>query len=186
MAIDWPTVITSGSVSALVGGVVSMMTARRVAAQQVAGRTTAEARQRVRELVSPELTKLRQFQAHGYASLQRDEDNLMHADDIVLCGNLFAASADLTAWRRRLVRRRLRKLFGANTVGFCETHGADAADPRKSFAVLLQRQALGVMRPEHGLPHPDTGKFDAAFRAGPASKEVTELIRSLGCLARSW
>jgi hypothetical protein len=97
MGIDWSTVITAWSVSGVAGGAMSMVTARRVAAQQVAGRTAAEARQRVRELVSAELTKLRQYQAHGYASLHRDEENLLHQHDIAFCANPFVASADLTA-----------------------------------------------------------------------------------------
>jgi hypothetical protein len=127
VGIEWSSVITSGTVSAVVSGIVSVMTARRVAGHQEAGRLATQARHRMRELVGPELTKVRQYQSRSPASFGRgDEEDASHQSDILLCAQLLVASADLTWWRRTLVRRRLRKLFGANTVELCEVHGQDA------------------------------------------------------------
>lgn len=160
MGTDWPTVIRAGTVSGVVGGAVSMVTARRVAEQQVAGRTAAEARQRVRGLVSPELTKLRQYQSHGYASLHHDEENLLHQYDIAFCANLFVASADLTAWLHWLVRRRLSKLSGPNTVAFCQTHGTDAAGPCKSPSAAPSGGVGPIAEADAGAIRPDEAVTD--------------------------
>jgi len=95
-------------------------------------------------------------------------------------------AADLPWWRRKHVGRRLRKLFGANTVELCEVNGQDAASERESMALTMQRHILGVANPEHGLPQPDRGQFDSALRQLPESPEVRSLVRSLNRLAKSW
>ena len=117
------------------------------------------------------------------ASVGRDEEGI-HAGDFTLCGRLLAASHDLPWWRRQLVRQRLQKLFGRNTVELCDIHGRDAEAPDAAIGLLLQRQAMGSMHPDRHLPQPDTGEFDAALRNPPGSDAVARLVRSLERLAR--
>ncbi|EHB53785.1 hypothetical protein MycrhDRAFT_4248 [Mycolicibacterium rhodesiae JS60] len=189
MAVDWATVatsiVTAGTVSALVGGAVSWFTARHVAGRQERGRSVVEARRRVRELVDPVLTRVRQYQARALASMGRDEEQGLHADDVGLCARVINASADLPWWRRQLVMRRLRELFGRNTVELCGIHGREAENPQFIVSLLIQRQAMGLLHPEHQLPQPDRGFFDQALRCAPTSPEVSQLIRSLGRLSRA-
>ena len=170
--------------SAVVSGIVSVVTGRRLAGRQEAGRLTTQARRRMREIVGPELTKVRQYQSRSLASFGREEEEVaLHQSDFELCARLLIASAELTWWRRLRFRRRLRKLFGRNTVELCEIHGQGAVTI--STGVVLQRQAMAVAHPEYELPQPDRGQFDRALRRPPDSREISKLIRSLGRLAKS-
>jgi hypothetical protein len=158
-----------------------------VVGRQERGRSAVEARRQIREIVGPELTRVRQYQARALASVGRDDDedrNSIHTSDVVLCARLLNASVQLPWWRQLLVTRRLRKLFGPNTVGLCRTHGKQAEDPKGVMGVLINRQAMGSRYSDENLPQPDKGSFDQALRCPPNSKAVAELVRSLSLLSR--
>jgi len=185
VGIEWVSVIVSTGVSALISGVVSVVTARHIVEQQETGRSAAEARRQIAAIVEPQLTKARQYQSRALASLGRDPtEHVLNADDVLLCGRILVTSANLGRWRRRLVRRRLRNLFGDETVNLCATHGQDATNYRGAAAMVLQRQAMALMHPEHKLAVPNIGQFDRALRRPPDSKEVSDLIESLTRLAQ--
>jgi hypothetical protein len=186
VGVDWPTIVASVIVSAVVGAGVSWYTARHVAGREEQGKSAVEARRAIRQIVGPELTKVRQYQAHAAGSMGRDDDGeAIHAGDLGLCARLLLASDGLPRWRRLLVRRRLRQLFGPNMVALCDVHGETAADPSAAIGLLLNRQLMGLQLPDARLPQPDRGQFDQALRCPPNSPRVSELIRSLERLARS-
>lgn len=121
------------------------------------------------------------------ASVGRDDDdNSLHVDDLGFCARVLNAAEDLPWWRRSLVVRRLRVLFGKNTVDLCFIHGEQAEDPQMAMTLVLQRQARGLFRPDEGLPQPDRGAFDRALRCPPNSKPVADLVRSLTSLSRAF
>lgn len=185
VGIEWPSLVASGTLSAVISGIVSVVTARRAAGHQEAGRLAAQARRRMRELVGPELTKVRQYQSRSLASFGRSQEEVaLHQSDFEFCARLLIASAELTWWRQRCVRRRLRKLFGANTVELCGIHGQDAVSV--ATGIVLQRQAMALAHPEFGLKQPDWGRFDLALRRALDSREISKLISSLDRLAKSW
>jgi hypothetical protein len=136
VSIDWSSVVVSAGVSALLSGVISVAAARHVVERQEAGRSAAQARRQIGTIVGPELTKVRQYQSRALASLGRDAaERVLVADDVLLCGRVLVSSANLGLARRRLVRRRLRKLFGAGMVDLCAAHGQEAATPGGSKAL---------------------------------------------------
>lgn len=185
MGIDWLSVTVSAVVSAVLSGAVSLVFARHVVQQQETGRSAAEAGRQIGALVGSELTKVRQYQGRAYGSLRREAtEQVLQVGDVELCGKLLALSADLSRWRRPLVRRRLRRLFGVETVRLCAIHGGDSTTSRGAIAMILQRQAMASLHPEHRLAMPDVGQFDQALRCAPDSKEVSKLVRSLERLAK--
>lgn len=176
------TILASAVSGALAGGVVSWLAAPQLVGRQQRGAARSEARTRIKALVSPELTHVRQYRQHARGSMARDpEDNRFHTDDLILCATILAKTTDLPRWRRWAVKRRLRILFGTNTVDLCETHGDDAASPQASIGIVLNRQYMAGKHP--GLQPPDTGQFDRALRCTPDSPEVAALERSLVHLA---
>lgn len=190
---DWTTILfTAGTVSVVVSGIVSGLVswfaARHVAGRQERGRSAAQARVMVRDIVEAKLTLVRQYQARAMGSagrLEEDGKTTFHPVDVQFCARVLNATADLPGWRRKLVTRRLRKLFGKNSVELCHIHGKQLDDPKMVTGVVLQRQAMGVMHPAEELPQPDRGSFDKALRCPPASKEVATLIRELERLSRA-
>ncbi|WP_210686370.1 hypothetical protein [Mycolicibacterium sp. GESEQ-9] len=179
------TVLASAVSGALAGGVVSWVAAPQLIGRQQRGAARSEARTQIRTLVSPVLTNVRQYSKHARGSMARDpEESQIHADDLVLCASVLSNSANLGRVRRWAVQRRLRRLFGANTVDLCETHGDDAMNPKASIGILINRQ---YMAKQHaGLEQPDTGQFDRALRCDPDSPEVAALERSLGRLVNCY
>jgi hypothetical protein len=182
VGMDWPTIISSGGVGAAAGGVVSWLTARQIVTRQERGRSAVEARQQVRNLVDPVLTDVRQYGAHVKASVGR-ADEPIHMGDFSLCGSVLRASRGLPWWQRRLVRRRLQKLFGPNTVYLCEIYGKDCEDPVTPVTSAMLRAVAERRDPDGRPPQPDTGDFDAALRCPPGSDGVAKLVRSLERLA---
>lgn len=177
--VDWPTIIASGMAGALAGGLVSWVAAPQLANREERGRNHLEARQAIAAAVSPVLTQVRQYQAHARSSLGRDpQESDLHISDLNFCAMLLAKAEDLQRWRRQLVRRRLAQLFGPATVEICDVHGPFAADPQASLGVMINRQYYASKNPNK-FAQPDKGKFDAALRSSPNSREIAKLLASL-------
>ena len=176
------TVLASAVSGALAGGAVSWLAAPQLVGRQQRGAARSEARTHIKALVSPELTHVRQYRQHARGSMARDpEGKDFHTDDLILCATILAKTTDLPRWRRWAVKRRLRTLFGTNTVALCETHGEDAANPQASIGIVLNRQYMAAQHP--ALHPPDRGLFDRALRCPPDSPELVALERSLVHLA---
>lgn len=181
MSIDWASVGASAALSAAI----SFAMARKVVQRQEAGRSVVAGRRHVGKLVGPKLTEARQYQGRARSSLGRDaDDRALHVDDVMFCARVLVAAAELGWLRRKLVSRRLGRLFGEQTVEFCALHGEDATTPDGVQAYVLQRQALASMHPEHQLSAPDFGEYDRALRCAPDSEAVADLVKSLFRLSR--
>lgn len=182
MPLDWGSTIASGVTGAAAGALVSWLAAPHTANRQERGRVRSEARESIRSIVGPILTNVRQYQAHAYGSMARDpEENTIHGGDIALCSQVLSASSRLSWWRRRLVVRRVTRLFGSITVELCGVHGESASDPRAVVGILINRQANWLKNPERFSP-PDKGEFDQALRCDPDSKPIADLVHSLSKL----
>lgn len=184
MDVDWVSMLASAGAGAITGGLVSWIAAPHVAGRQERGQAKTDARRKLRSLVDPVLTEVRQYQDHARGGLSRDEEDdrkSLHSDDITLCSNLLSASGGLSRWRRVLVKRRLVRLFGPVTVNLCEVHGDFGNDGKAALGIVLNRQMNALNDPER-FKQPDRGEFDMALRCEPDSNEVRMLIRSLSRL----
>ena len=187
MAVDWATILASGAIGAFAGGTVSWIDAPHVAGRQERGQARTDARRKLRALIDPVLTDVRQYQDHARGNLSREGENgkqSLHSGDITLCSNLLSAAEGLPRWRRNLVKRRLVQLFGPVTVNLCEVHGAFGSDGEAALGIILNRQMNAMKNPER-FSQPDRGDFDKAFRCEPDSKEVAALIQSLSKMRNS-
>jgi hypothetical protein len=197
VGIDWSNVVTSGSVSAVVGGVVALVTARQVAGRQHRGHAAVDARCRLREVVRPELTMVRQYKAGEATSRARGAARSSsvakrwpldyHVHDFAFCGRVLAAAEDLPRWRAYLIKRRLRTLFGERTFNACDANGADAG--QESFARSRLHWQYGEQRNEADpdtLARKDCGTYDKALRCASDTREVASLARSMHRLSRGW
>lgn len=181
---DWPSLIASGSLGAVGGGVVSWIVAPHLKSREARGTRRVEARQAVRNVVGPELTKVRQYQARALGSLGRDADDApFHAGDLTICARVLTASEGLPRWRGFLVNRRVKKLFGVATVELCDVHGDYANSPDAVLPILLNRQVQASRHPH--LAQPDRGYFDRALRCEPESDEIANLLKLLKRLKES-
>lgn len=185
MSIEWGVVITSGVVSAVVGGGVSFVTARYVGEREEQGKSRAAARRAVSDAVTPALRKVQKYRFRSLSSFGRDPDGQsMHMDDVHLCAEILSTSVDLGVIRRWLVRRRLKRLFGKGTLRACEVHGFEAANALSATAVALFGPFQAAKYPGEDLPQLDRGLFDAALRKPPPDEKVKDLIQELEKLAR--
>ncbi|WP_346408332.1 hypothetical protein [Mycolicibacterium cosmeticum] len=178
---DWPNIVTSAVVGAVSGGLISWLTAPHLKSREARGAARSQARAAIAKITTSEITKVRQYQDHARSSMGRDPDEFqVHSGDVTLCANLMNAAEGLPRWRRYLVRRRLRKLFGPVTVEMCEVHGEYAGNPEASLGILLNRQFNASK--DARFSHPDRGEFDRGLRCSPDSREVSNLLKSLGRL----
>ena len=180
--VDWPTIFASAAAGAVSGGLISWLTAPHLKSREARGAARVEARAAIAKIISPEVTKVRQYQARARSSMGRDPDEFqIHSGDITLCAKLIQAAEGLSRCRRFLVRRRVRSLFGSVTVEMCEVHGEYANNPEASIGILLNRQINASRDSRFGQP--DRGEFDRALRCAPDSPEVDRLLKSLRVLS---
>lgn len=197
MGVDWQSVVTSGAVSAVVGGIVALITARHVAGRQEAGRAAAHARGNLREIVRPALLEVTRYKTGEATSPTRGPGRpnsfakrwpvAYHVHDFALCGSVVAATEDLSRWRAFLVKRRLRKLFGKRTVEVCEANGPDAGV--ESWARSRLHWQYDGPRNEADpdtLALEDCGAYDKALRCPADSREMASLVRSMRRLSHGW
>jgi hypothetical protein len=186
MPTDWGTIVASAATGAASGGFVSWLAAPHTANRQERGQDRSKGRQVIRSIVGPILTNVRQYQAHAFGSMGRDpEEHTIHADDIALCSQILSTSSTLSWWRRRLVVRRVKQLFGSTTVELCGVHGESASDPRAVIGILLNRQYNAIKNPQR-FSQPDRGDFDHALRCPPDSEQIIDLVRALTRLRECW
>lgn len=188
MAIGWESVITAGVVSAVVGGGVSWLTARRLAVKKIRAEKAEVAREQISAVVGPLLQEIRQYQHHSRSTAGRDRNvqrPAVHLGDVTKCARLLIAAEGLPWLRRRLVRRRCARLFGKGTVATCDVHGGDAADQLKATGVALSAAHAAKTFPGEGIPQCDTGLLDAGLRSQPNSAAVSKLVIELTRLHRA-
>lgn len=109
--VDWSTLLASAGVSAVVGAVVSLLAVSQTTVRRAKAERADASRLAVRECVAPLLAELARYQYVGLERAKREAET-SHMDDHAHVVAIRSAAADLPGWRRWLVDRRCRRVFG--------------------------------------------------------------------------
>lgn len=171
--------------NALLTTFLTVVVAALVAGHQERGKQRFQARREVRDIVTERLQdvvwyqhgigQLREEAAAGHAAAENGRRTIFGSDE-VFAAKVLRASDGLPWWRRRLIRRRLRRLFGEGTVWVASLNRTGEA--QESFGLGI---ALWKERSERGLD----GQYRRALLKGSDSKDVQRLVRRLRRLAES-
>jgi hypothetical protein len=186
VGINWSTVITAGLVSAVVSGVISVLTSRYVAGRQEQGKSAVAARKQMRDLIEPVLTQVRWYKTSGGDEPPRDPHSKETDEfDVELCAKMLIASRDLPPLRRKLVKRRLEKLYGPRTVSLCELESDHAVNPDETWLAIARYRIHHSSESLAAQTLPDRGQLGHGRECTPNSRKIPKLIRSLERLSRS-
>ncbi|UYF92426.1 hypothetical protein OCS65_18270 [Rhodococcus aetherivorans] len=179
MPVDLCSVVTSGVVSALVGGVVSWITARHVTVRQERARTAEQARRKLAVLIAPKLRDIMQFNRGELPTIgRRPDDKSVQGQDREFCAQILKIASDQGWFRRRRVLRLCERVFGSETVELAKEYGTSEGIP----IVGIGDQIITTRSPQ--IPQPGGGLFDRALRKKPGDPLVRKLIRELDRLSR--
>ncbi|WP_139177036.1 hypothetical protein [Geodermatophilus siccatus] len=126
MGINVPTVLAS----ALLAAIVAVVTAGAVARGKARADRDVAARAEVRAAVQPVRQELALWARQG---IREREPGQPVATDAEAVTKILSVMLDLPAWRRTLVRRRLRRLFGGTWVNYLELFPYDADNPMNTM-----------------------------------------------------
>lgn len=172
---DVSTVITSAGLSA----VVAVFTAGTVARRKERADRDLAARKAVREAVRPVRQEVARWGRQGHT---RREPDLADYTDPETVSAVLAAMPDLPAWRRRLMRRRLRRLFGALWVEHLEVFPY-SPDTTMISAMFYQGHDAGPKGPARLLTD---GEVHRTLAGTPWGLTAKDLDRELRRLAACW
>jgi hypothetical protein len=116
------TVVTSAGVSA----VVAVYTAGTVARRKARADRDVAARKTIRDAVRPLRQELARYHRDGHTNRAQ---GVAAVEDAAAASAVLSALPDLPVWRRRLMRRRMRRLFGTLWLKHLELFPYDDADP---------------------------------------------------------
>lgn len=109
--VDWSTLLASAGVSAVVGAVVSLLTVSQATVRRARAERREAARRAVSAAVSPVLDEVARYEYLRPPEPKRTLEQ-SHMDDHARLVIVRRAAADLPAWRRWLIDRRCRRVFG--------------------------------------------------------------------------
>src|SRR5687768_8138741 len=145
---DWPTFVVSAGVSA----VVSWFTVRALTVRKARTELAEAARLSVKEVVQPLLSELGRYE---YIRLPKAKRNgvLAALEDHTQVVQVRSAAEGLRWWRRALVKRRCRRVFGRYWVDLAEDF--PTKDSTLSFlaSALKDDQVRDGETPTDGLIH---------------------------------
>lgn len=177
---DWSVVVTSGVVSAVVGGVVSLATIHQLTVRRVRAEEGAAARRELSETSGRLKRELEIYSTTAYPQGKREDPTKVVLRDYELCLSLHVPATKSGRWRSRMNRRRLSKLFGTKAVeGVSMFRDIAENDESGSWPVMMHTQ-LGLgkgVRPR--------GEWHVAWCAEPGSKFARSAIGRLSRLERS-
>lgn len=181
---DVPTILVSAGVSAVVGALVSLAAVSQVTIRRSRAERAEAARRAVRAMVGPLLLDVRRYRAEMSAGLQREQDT-GQGEDYVTVSRLLTVAADLSCWRRTLVLRRSRRIFGRAWTDLAELSPADPSSPGSLFAPILQAQYRAARLGAVTESRPPPGLLHRAFCQPPNGALLPRLDRELRRLAAS-
>lgn len=142
---DWSTVFLSAGVSALVGTLVSLSAVHQTTVRKARAERADAARLAVRDLVAPILGELRRYEYVSPAEPARTP-NRIHSEDHVRVSSILQTASNLPPWRRRLVERRCRRVFGEYWTDLAIEYpggGANDANPMTAWIVRSAKDQDG-------------------------------------------
>lgn len=184
MSVQWETVLASAGVSAITGAVVSVLTISQITVRKARAERREASRLAVRAAVEPLLQELtRYIYADARITPKRDTDQT-HLEDFAHVLRVRAAARDLPAWRRALVDRRCRHIFGPYWVDLARDYPTSAdADP--SSATFAARLGSSMSRASSEREAPASSLFHRTYATPPSKRPGKRLTRELELLAKA-
>lgn len=169
---DWSTLVASGGVSAVVGVVVSLVAVSQMTKKQARAERADAARQEVAAKAGLLLAELARYEFVRSDEPKRSRARA-HLDDRIKASEIILAAAPLPWWRRSLVERRVRRVFGDYWTSLAIDYPSTDASDTGSFAAFLAssiREANGDQRP---------GQFDGLMQRAYSTRAGDPLLRVL-------
>ncbi len=178
--VDWLTLIASAGVSPVVGAVVSLVAVSQVTVRRARAERREAARLAVAAVVKPlQLELARYTYAAGQRTSSKRDNEAAHMDDHRHVVAILGAAPDLPAWRRRLVDRRCRRVFGAYWCDLARDYPSAGETGGGSLTAWL----ASSMQDHHGAEDPRSSHLHRAYATPPGSPVQDELRRELRRLA---
>lgn len=179
MRVSFSTVITSAFLSVLA----SVFVASRVAQRQERGKARQKALDDLSALVLPRWREARKVELRmGRGTRVADR---LDGDDFVFASRVLALANVGPAWRRALIRRRLRILIGRMWVDRLEVQPADDTSLGAAIAPILSTQYQERQSPQYEERN-QIGLYTTALMEGAEQRQVRRLRRHLGLLRRGY
>lgn len=171
--------LASTGVSAVVGAVVSLLAVSQTTVRRARAERREAARLAVRERVAPLLAELARYEYLRPPEPRRSAER-SHMDDHAAVMSIRRAAADLPPWRRWLVDRRCRRVFGAYWTDLARDYPSAKSEGNESFSAWF---AASVRDRREGDPSPLDGLMQRAYSESPGHPMLRELRRELRRLA---
>ena len=175
--------LVSAGVSALVSATIAWAVAGHLTTRQKRAEAALEARRGLKRLVAPLLRQVVQYRA----GLIAGRPDAGHLSDAQLAAEFLRVAEPLPWWGRWLVRRRVRRLVGAEWFDLAELH-----DPASGEEVVAGWLLSGIADArsagggEDVARSSDLGLLRRGLTAGPGSADAAALERALRRLAKGW
>lgn len=167
----------SAGVSAVVGAVVSLLAVSQTTVRQRRAERREAARLNLRQTVGALLDELARYQYQAGRPAPKRDDQHAHPEDHAAVVAIRAAAEDLPAWRRALIDRRSRRVFGAYWTDLARDYPSQLDGGSGSFTAQLAAHFHGRGGdPLDSLIH-------RAYAHPPGHPTQTDLRRELRRLA---
>lgn len=179
--VDWSTVLASAGVSAVVGAVVSLLTVSQTTVRRARAERRETARLAVADTAAPLVRELTRYRFQRENGKPRRDNANAHLDDLGKVMALRKAAANLSWWRRWLVDRRCRRVFGDYWADLARDYPSDRPAGESEFSTWLAASMSDRHRgdPRESLIH-------RTYAAPPADPLAGKLARELRLLAAAW
>ena len=177
---DVATLLASAGVSAVVGAVVSVLAVSQTTVRRAKAERADAARQAVQAVVAPMRDELARYEFRQRPEPLRGPGR-SHMDDHAAVVQVLDAATGLPAWRRWLVARRCRRVFGAYWTDLAIEYPGDPTDAH-TFSAWL---ASSLTRGRGSIPRgagPLDGLLQRAYSELPGHSRLKDLrdeLRSL-------
>ena len=152
---------------------VSHLTVRRSRAER-----HEEARQGLKKAVSPLREELIRYRNQTKRTSTKRGDDYSHLEDHERLVAVRTAAADLPAWRRRLIDRRCRRVFGDYWTNLARRYPSEHGGGKGSFVSLLSASSG-----DNGEDDSRESLIHRTFASPPTSPLGAQLDRQLRLLA---
>lgn len=170
---DWATLVAAAGVSAIVSAIVSLLAVRQVTVRRSRAERADAAMQRIRAIVEPLLDALSRYEYVRPPEPRRIAER-SHMDDHAAVVRIRHAAADLPLWRRALVDRRCRRVFGDYWTNLAIDYpNASSDEAGASFSAWLAASVRGRQEDD---PGPVDGLIHRAY-SEPAGRPVQNDLR---------
>jgi hypothetical protein len=181
---DWGTAFATAGISALVSVVVSLLSVATVTVRQERAKRREQARLALEAAVVPLRDRLARYRyTVARETAARQPEGPAHLSDLEDLITVWRATSGLPAWRRFLVERRLRKIYGNGMVDLVRDYPTAPSESASnaSLTAFFASSVSGVEpkdQPTASLIHRTYSQPPSAGRGKPLTRHLSLLARA--------